>query len=284
VKKLLSVILLAGACLSFAHALNRYSSLFVVGPAGQIKELGFSATLFWGEVDRGIVPSGGRIIAAGDFDSNGVYDLVLQYDPDGAGPKAPGTFLWLYAGGVQTQTIRLGGIPAAYTRPIGTCDMDGDGNLEYAMANPLNGKVQIVEISHLAPNLAGERRVVAVAPKGYKVVGVNHMRGILYLDFLAQDTKTHTVKVVYTNGIAATGLSLAIPYPATTEGSVVGVVNVPGFGRSAMIEDSPDGITPRMWIQFQDPLHNGNWACDTFIPLTTDPYISWKLVAIGSPN
>ena len=261
-------------------AVSSASGLIVQGPLGELVELklvvahvDFSATL-------GKVPAGGRVLAAQDFDGNGSTDLVLEYDPDGAGPRPRGTFLWRFDGSKRIAVSQLGGIPSAYTYPVGVCDMDHDGNWEYVLADSVRRNIKVYEIMKSAPYSGGDQWVF---PGGYEnfsnVVGVGDLNADGDFDLLLQDPATKELRYRYRFGIGPSRLApKALLDISPTK--VVGEYNI-FKGEldeqiySGYVHESPDGIQPRMIYTYRygSLISIGQLRKD-------DAYRSWPIVAV----
>jgi hypothetical protein len=275
--------------LSALVAVSMAKGIIVVGPQNQLKEMvfyrGSGNTEGSGDVevvstiDLGTLPAGGRVIGAHDFDGNGFADLVLEYDPDGAGPKEPGTFLWRFGVSGRSGVTQLGGVAGGYTVPVGVTDLDHDGNFEVVMQNASNLNLKVTEISKSAPYVAGTRTIVAGGKDRFtSVVGIADWNGDGSEDLVLQDPVTKELRYRYLNGFNSNRQSDVLHNWAYTppNGKVFGALNafyndnVPYF-----LVESPDGVKPRKGYEMLD-------TANVFETTITgdDAYRSWPAVAV----
>ena len=261
----------------------------IVGPQNQLKEMvfyrGSGNTEGSGDVevvstiDLGKLPAGGRVIGAHDFDGNGFADLVLEYDPDGAGPKEPGTFLWRFGASGRSGVTQLGGVAGGYTVPVGVTDLDHDGSFEVVMQNPANLNLKVTEISKNAPYVAGNRTIVAGGKDRFTdAVGIADWNSDGSEDVLLQDPVTKELRYRYLDGFNSNRQSSVLRNWQITppNGNIFGALNtfynsnIPFF-----LVDSPDGIQPRMGYEMDgtENVFQRNITGD-------DAYRSWPAVAV----
>ena len=276
-------ILLTGVTVSLASA----SGFVVMSTENSIRYLVMhenSGTWVTSALDLGTVPSEGRILAANDFDANGSVDLVLEYDPDGAGPRPMGTFLWRFSGETRIGVTQLGGVAGGYTVPVGVSDLDHDGSFEVMMANPSNRSVRAMEVLANAPYAGGIRTILLGGVKD--TVSMPVAVGDIDLDGnddeILQDPVSGAVAIRYMSG-SSSRFVRTVNFFDIAPGRLAGVINplhnsgsVKGF--SGFIIDSPDGIQPRQYIQLN---HNTAAAQDLRLEVTGDEaYRSWPIVAV----
>ena len=268
-----------GIAISFLAASSSATSLIVVSSAGEIRELVLSGFIASDTVFRGTVPSGGRIIAAADFDANGTADLILQYDPDGPGNRPMGTFLWRFDGPSRISVTQLGGVPSSYTEPVGIMDVDKDGNYEYLMYNPANHAVKAFEVLRSSPYAGGERTVIAggLGLSFQRVVAVGDTNGDGNDDLLLQDSSTLNLKWRHLAGVSTLSLGnpmVTNPVPGMPVG--VGHLGHPRTERPSVIFNSPDGVAPReVWtVTGDNVIDYGEIRFD-------EAYRSWPIVAVA---
>jgi len=253
------------------------SSLVVVSQSGQIAELRLSGNHVVSAVRRGTVPSGGRIVGAFDFDANGSTDLVVQYDPDGAGARPRGTFLWRFDGEKRIGITQLGGIPSSYTEPAGTCDLDKDGNRELLLWNPSNHAVKAFEILQSAPYAGGEQVIIAggLGLSYKRVIGAADANGDLSEDLILQDEVTRQLKVRFLNGRSTQSLSNPIT-SIPPEDVALGFLPLSGFPDYwAVVFNSPDGIAHRDLLLIKQGIIVGYSYVEG-----DEAYRSWPIVAV----
>jgi hypothetical protein len=252
-------------------------SFILQGPAGELKELqGQNGVVKY--FSRGHLPTGGQVIAARDFDGNGSTDLILRYDPDGAGPRPEGIYLWRFRGESRIGVTQIGGVPSSYTVPAGVCDLDKDGNSEFLMYNPTNHAVKAFEVLKMAPFAGGERTVTAGGQGDHytRVIAAGDVDQDGHEDLILEDLETRTLKVRYLNGTSTTSFGNALLVNAP-KGKAVGVAyfGAPTILDPFVVYESPDGIAPRQYLRFDTPglIDQGEITFD-------DPYRSWPIVAI----
>jgi hypothetical protein len=257
------------------------SSLIVTNRAGKISELKLNELEVVGATDLGQLPVGGRIIAARDFDVNGSTDLVLEYDPDGAGPRVKGTFLWDFDGETRTSVKQLGGVSSSYTVPVGTCDMDKDGSYEYAMANPRTGFVKLFEITKLSAYDNSPRQIIAGGRGNFsQVVGIGDVNADHNVDLLLQDPASKRLCYRYFTSEGTSRLSKPLKDVPTQPVSGLYDPFIEEVGGefetySGIVFPSSDGISPRIWWYMMDLNHAGN---NDFYGDAS--YRDWTIVAI----
>jgi len=251
------------------------SGLVVQGPAGQIEFLKFppGGIYVTESLNLGSVPDGGRILAAADFDGNGSAELVLEYDPDASGPRPNGTFLWRYEGQNRIGVTQLGGVATGYSVPVGTCDLDHDGNWEFMMWNPDNKSVKITEIFQTAPYAGGERTILAGGRDSFGMVaGICDMDEDGDADEILLDPATKNFRYRYLNRTNGHSISIVSP-DGPLVGRLAGAFK-PLPGSVGLIIDSPDGIAPRQYVNVRDVYIAG------VLPINRDNFKSWPIVAI----
>ena len=275
--------------LSALVAVSMAQGIVVVGPQNQIKELvfyrGSGGTEGTGTVDvvsvvdLGILPSGGRVIGAHDFDGNGFTDLVLEYDPDGSGAKPAGTFLWRFGTTGRIGVTQLGGVSGGYTVPVGVSDLNHDGNFEVIMQNPSNLNLKATEISKVAPYAAGTRTIVAGGKDEFTdVVGIADWNGDGNDDLLLQNPNTHELRSRYLLGFNSNRLSAVLHnwVFSAPQGKIFGAFNSYSIGTELIFfVESPDGVQPRAAYHMQD---TDNQAQESI--RGDDAYRSWPAVAV----
>ena len=263
--------------------LARGSGLVVQGPSGSLELLQFrvrSASTIETALSLGTLPTGGRVLTAKDFDGNGSVDLVLEYDPDGAGPRPAGTFLWRFSGETRIDVIQLGGVATGYSVPVGVCDLDGDGNFELMMWNPSNKSVRTVEILKAAPYAGGERTILVGGRDAFsQVIAVGDMDSDGHDDEILQDPTTKNLRIRYLNGTQGLSISATLidgPPPARLAGFVSFQAPSPGRpGGLGFILESVDGVEPRhFWFMSNQNLSS------VYDVTGDDAYRSWPIVAV----
>ena len=256
-------------------AIASASGLVVQSPAGQIRFLQFAnrGVFINKSLSLGILPVGGRILAANDFDGNSSVDLVLEYDPDGPGLRPRGTFLWRFDGETRAGVTQLGGVATGYSVPAGSCDLDHDGNWEFMMWNPDNKSVKVTEILKSAPYAGGERTILAGGRDDFaQVVGLADMDEDGNTDEILQDPISKALKFRYLD--RASGKSVSIAVDEIPDGRVAGAINVVFPGIKGLIIDSPDGVKPRLFWRMEREFVQGMDTIDL------DDFVSWPIVAI----
>ena len=259
---------------SAAHAWH----MVVQGPSGQIEDLVMLRAHVESAVNLGTLPLGGRVVGARDFDGNGSLDILAQYDPDGAGPRPQGTFLWRFDGASRIGVIQLGGVQSGYTKPVGITDMNGDGNYEYLMWNPDTHSVKSFEVLKSAPYAGGERLILTGGRGSFsKVVGVSDMNADGQDDLVLQDPATKQLRYCYFYGTSPMRVSPVLTVEVPTV-PIAGAVEAlpPVWHYASIIVQSPDGIQPReIWV-YQDVEQTDAY------PLSGDEaYRSWPIVALA---
>ena len=227
---------------------------------------------------KGTIPIGGRVIGARDFDGNESLDILAQYDPDGAGPRPQGTFLWRFDGATRIGVTQLGGVQSGYIEPVGITDMNGDGNYEYLMWNPNSHYVKSFEVRKSAPYAGGERLILTGGRSSFtQVIGVSDMDGDGQDDLVLQDPATKKMRYCYFNGttpIRVSPIFLDDLPNAPFAGFVAALY--PEWPYSSIIAQSPDGILPRQLWQLQDNVLNGTYDLSG-----DEAYRSWPIVALA---
>jgi len=262
---------------SFGHG------FIVVGPQRQIVDIELSPQLgLENKVDRtvglGTLPSGGRIIAAHDFDHNGSTDLVLEYDPDGTGPRPAGTFLWRFDGSSRLSVSQLGGVASGFSAPFGCADRDKNGSFEYYMAYPERLLVKGIEISATAPYVATFKSITGGPGSTFSVVGIGDMNQDLEQDLILQNPVTKQVCYRYFHHGRPGHLSPIIRDTPTSK--FLGQLYLfefreGGAADAGFLLDSPDGVAPRQWWY----IHAGD--LEYSVPIEgADAYNSWSAVAV----
>jgi hypothetical protein len=252
-------------------------SFVVQGPSGEIKELrsvGSDTKI----TSLGQLPANGQVIAARDFDGNGSTDLVLRYDPDGAGRRPEGVYLWRFNGAHRIGVTQIGGVPSSYTVPVGVCDLDKNGNSEFLLYNPINHAVKAFEILKNAPFAGGQRTVVAGGQTTHfaLVIGAGDADQDGNDDLVLQDETSKELKIRYLMGPNTSSFGNAMGLDAPAGRAVgVGYVGAPSNRDLSVIYESPDGVAPRQRARIRNDQVIGQSE------LTFDGiYRSWPIVAI----
>ena len=273
----MKLILLAMTVIALGTAvvLCSASGLVVKSPAGQIEYLQFAdrGVFISKSLSLGILPVGGRILAANDFDGNGSVDLVLEYDPDGPGLRPRGTFLWRFDGETRVGVTQLGGVATGYSVPAGSCDLNHDGNWEFMMWNSGNKSVKVTEILKSAPYAGGERTILAEGRDDFaQVVGLADMDEDGNTDEILQDPISKALKFRYLD--RASGKSVSIPVDEIPDARVAGALNVSFSGIKGLIIDSPDGVKPRNFWRMDREYLSGTFE------VGRDDFKAWPIVAV----
>jgi hypothetical protein len=264
---------------SFAHG------FIVVGPQHQIVDVELSyrpgyETEFDHAVDLGNLPPGGRIIAAHDFDRNGSTDLVLEYDPDGVGPRRAGTFLWLFNGAVRISVHQLGGVPSGFSVPFGCADRDKNGSFEYYMSYPDRLLVKGIEISATAPFTATAKPITGGPSRTFSsVVGIGDLNEDHEQDLILQNPTTKELCYRFFRHDVPGHLSpiyRTIPPARIVGQTYLYELRGPDIPADAgFLIDSVDGLAPREWWY----MHDGEFVWS--LPIEgADAYNSWDAVAV----
>jgi len=252
--------------------------MVVQGPNREISDIMMTLGAFSTATAKGTLPLGGRVVGARDFDGNGSLDILAQYDPDGAGPRPQGTFLWRFDGATRIGVTQLGGVQSGYTEPVGITDMNGDGNYEYLMWNPDTHYVKSFEVLKSAPYAGGERLILNGGRGSYsQVVGVSDMNADGQDDLLLQDPATKQLRYCYFNGTNPMRVSPVVSDEVPTS-PIAGAVAAlaPEWLYSSIILQSPDGIQPReIWV-YQDTALTGRYGL-----IGDEAYRSWPIVALA---
>ena len=252
--------------------------MVVQGPNGEIIDLLMDPGSVSNITRKGTLPLGGRVVGARDFDGNGSLDILAQYDPDGAGPRPRGTFLWRFDGASRIGVTQLGGVQSGYTEPVGITDMNGDGNYEYLMWNPDTHSVKSFEVLKSAPYAGGERLILTGGRGSFtKVIGVSDMDGDGQDDLVLQDPSTKQIRYCYFIGINPIRVSPVYLDDVSTT-PIAGFVAAlyPDWPYSSIIVQSPDGIRPRELWQNQNLARNGVYDLSG-----DEAYRSWPIVALA---
>lgn len=254
------------------------SQMFVTD-GSQLKKLNFYDYDMRSTETLDNVPAGSNVIATGDFDKNGTYDVIVRGDADGSGPQPVKTYLWLYLGTSRIKVLRLQNPLLDFTEPLGSHDFDHDGNPEFALFNPTTNRAKLFELS--AGDIATGSGTLAYTEKislpynstFTKIIGIADFDYDGLDDLLLRNPVTGAIKYRYMNGLATKYYSTNRKVPLTTQ--FIGLshffTDIDGY-----VTESQDGVAPRtFWLMGGG---GGTTKIAEYDYKGDEAYRSWKVV------
>jgi len=217
------------------------------------------------QVHLGNISNAWQIVGTGDFNADGVTDLLLRNAQTGAAQ------VWLLnTSGAVTSKLNIGSSTNAWTI-VGTGDFNGDGVADILWLNWSTGTLDVWFM-----NTSGEvakKAAIGTLPAGWTIAGAGDFNGDHVADILARNAATGAAQVWYMN----TGGTVTTK---TTIGNASSAWTVAGTG-----DFNGDGITDILWQENTGTLdvwfmnHVGTVTKKSSIG--TVPPSTWAVVGTG---
>jgi hypothetical protein len=146
---------------------------------------------------------GWNVVAAADFDNNGVPDLVLQnqttYDVS----------FWYLTSSAQLAASPIIGRPIAGWRVAGAADFDGNGTPDLVLQNTTSNGISIWYMTGQYGYIVLSPPYIATALNGWKIVATAYLDANTTPDLVLQNTATNEISYWYMSGANGSAIGTA---------------------------------------------------------------------------
>ncbi|MEI6205678.1 MAG: FG-GAP-like repeat-containing protein [Desulfuromonadales bacterium] len=210
-----------------------------------------------------------QIVGQGDFDGDGVRDLVWQNSITGQ----------VYIMLMSTPTaVKSGAV--IYTEPdtnwkiVATGDINGDGKTDLIWWNKTTGQVSALLVN--GTTIAGGGQIYTEPDTNWKIVAAADFNGNGKVELLWWNSSTGQVALGQTNGTSASTANL-IWYEPDTNWRIAGAGDLDGDGKAEIIWHN------KTTGQLYGMQTNGSSVINGEM-IYTEPDTNWEIVSVGSYN